>query len=74
MITAIYSRDQGRADEFASKHSALADYTSIEELLVDSRVDVAYVASLNNLHAAYVKLAAKANNMFWLKNPWRPRQ
>jgi len=31
-IIASYSRDRGRADEFASKHSALAAYTSVEEL------------------------------------------
>ena len=44
-IIAAYSRDQQRADEFAKTHGALAAYTSVEELLADSRVDVAIVAS-----------------------------
>ena len=68
-IIASYSRDRGRADEFASKHSALAAYTSVEELLADSRVDVAFVASPNNLHAAHVKLAAKAGKHVLVEKP-----
>ena len=72
-IIAIYSRDRsrdrGRADEFASKLSALAAYASIEELLADSRIDVAFVASPHNLHAAHVKLAAKAEKHVLVEKP-----
>ena len=39
-IIAAYSRDQHRAEEFASNHGALAAYISVEALLADSRVDV----------------------------------
>ena len=37
-IVACFSRDQSRADEFANIHGALAAYTSVDEMLADSRV------------------------------------
>ena len=68
-IIAAYSRDQQRADEFAKAHGALAAYTSVEELMADSRVDVVFVASPNNLHAAHVQLAAKAGKHILVEKP-----
>ena len=68
-IIAAYSRDQQRADEFAKAHGALAAYTSVEELLADSRVDVVFVASPNNLHASHVQLAAKAGKHILVEKP-----
>ncbi len=68
-IVAAYSRDQQRADEFASKHGALAAYTSVEELLADSRVDVVFIASPNHLHASYTQMAAKAGKHVLVEKP-----
>ncbi len=68
-IIAAYSRDQGRVDEFASNHGALAAYTSVEELLADSRVDVVFVATPNHLHASHVQLAAKAGKHILVEKP-----
>ena len=44
-IIAAYSRNQERAEKFASKHGALIAYTSVEALLGDSRVDAVFIAS-----------------------------
>ncbi|MBM12564.1 MAG: hypothetical protein CL759_10855 [Chloroflexi bacterium] len=68
-IIAAYSRDQQRADEFAKTHGALAAYTSVEELLADSRVDVVFVSSPNNLHASHVQSAAKAGKHILVEKP-----
>ena len=68
-IIAAYSRDQQRVDEFAKTHGALAAYTSVEELLADSRVDVVFIASPNNLHASHVQLAAKAGKHILVEKP-----
>ena len=68
-IVACFSRDQARADEFAKTHGALAAYTSVEELLADSRVDVVFVASPNHLHAEHTQLAAKAGKHVLTEKP-----
>ena len=68
-IIACYSRDQARADEFAKTHGALAAYTSVDELLSDSRVDVVFVASPNHLHAEHTMLAAKAGKHVLSEKP-----
>ena len=68
-IIACYSRDQARADEFAKTHGALAAYTSVEQLLADSRVDVVFVASPNHLHAEHAQLAAKAGKHVLTEKP-----
>ena len=68
-IIAAYSRDQQRAEDFASKHGAQAAYTSVEELLGDSRVDAVYIASPNHLHAPYIKLAAQAGKHVFVEKP-----
>lgn len=68
-IIAAYSRDQHRAEEFASNHGALAAYISVEALLGDSRVDVVFVASPNHLHASHAQLAAKAGKHILVEKP-----
>jgi len=68
-IIAAYSRDQQRADEFATKHGARAAYTSVEALLEDSRVDAVFIASPNHLHAPYTKLAAQAGKHVLVEKP-----
>ena len=68
-IIAAYSRDQQRADAFATKHGARAAYTSVEALLDDSRVDAVFIASPNHLHAPYTKLAAQAGKHVLVEKP-----
>ena len=68
-LIATYSRDQGRADEFARKHGAKAAYTSLEALLGDSRVDAVFIASPNHLHGPYTQMAARAGKHVLVEKP-----
>ena len=43
-LVGVYSRDQGRANEFARKHGARAAYSQLGDLLKDSRVDAVFVS------------------------------
>lgn len=50
-LTAIYSRTQERADEFAVKHNIPHTFTSLEEMAASPLIDAVYIASPNSLHA-----------------------
>lgn len=49
-LSAVYSRDKARAEEFAAKHGAKYSFTSIEAMARCPEVDAVYVASPNSLH------------------------
>lgn len=49
-LTAVYSRDKARAEEFAEKHGAKHSFTDIEAMAACPQVDAVYVASPNALH------------------------
>lgn len=68
-LVAVYSRDQGRADEFAERHGAQAAYSSLEDLLKDSRVDAVFVSSPNALHAGQTVAAAQAGKHVLSEKP-----
>ena len=69
MLVAVYSRDQGRGEAFAEKHGAKTAYTSVEDLLTDSRVDAVYITSPNHLHAPYATMAANAGKHALVEKP-----
>lgn len=68
-LVAVYSRDKGRATEFARKHGAQAAYTSLEALLDDSRVEAVFIASPHHLHAPYTEMAARAGKHVLVEKP-----
>ena len=68
-LIAAYSRDKGRAEEFASKHGIRAAYTSLKDLLGDSRVDAVFIASHHHLHASHVEMAAQAGKHVLVEKP-----
>lgn len=49
-LSAVYSRDKARAEEFAAKNGAELCFTDIESLAACPQVDAVYVASPNALH------------------------
>lgn len=49
-VTAVYSRTEDRAKEFALKHGIEKHYSDRESFLKDSSLDFIYVASPNSLH------------------------
>ncbi len=68
-LVAVYSRDQGRGEAFAEKHGAKTAYTSVEDVLSDSRIDAVYITSPNHLHAEYTKMAANAGKHVLVEKP-----
>lgn len=54
-LTAVYSREEARAKEYAQKHGARHAFTSVEELAACPEVDAVYVASPNALHYEHCK-------------------
>lgn len=49
-LTAVYSRDKSRAEEFAQKLGAKYSFTDIEAMAACPEVDAVYIASPNALH------------------------
>ena len=59
-LVAAVSRDQGRADEFATKFGAGYAYTDYEEMLANPEVEAVFVATPNAQHPEQVIAAARA--------------
>ncbi|MQG33720.1 MAG: Gfo/Idh/MocA family oxidoreductase [SAR202 cluster bacterium] len=68
-LVAVHSRDRGRSEAFAEKHGAKTCYTTVEEVLGDSRIDAVYITSPNHLHAQYTKMAAEAGKHVLVEKP-----
>jgi scyllo-inositol 2-dehydrogenase (NADP+) len=52
-LTAVYSRTDERAKEFATKHHAPYTFTTIEEMAQSDAVDAVYIASPTSFHASH---------------------
>ncbi|MBS2970824.1 Gfo/Idh/MocA family oxidoreductase [Metabacillus sp. KIGAM252] len=50
-LTAVYSRTEDRASQFAEKHGARHTYTNLEKFAASKEFDAVYIASPNSLHA-----------------------
>lgn len=50
-LTAVYSRTEERAKEFAAKHSIPNTYTDLNEMAQSKDIDAVYIASPNSYHA-----------------------
>ena len=50
-LTAVYSRTEEKAREFADKHGVQNIYTDLEEMAASSEIDAVYIASPNSHHS-----------------------
>ncbi|MEQ2528047.1 Gfo/Idh/MocA family oxidoreductase [Robertmurraya yapensis] len=50
-LTAVYSRTQEKASEFAAKYGVSLTFTSLEEMAKSDAIDAVYIASPNSHHA-----------------------
>ncbi|MCR6112461.1 Gfo/Idh/MocA family oxidoreductase [Bacillus sp. A301a_S52] len=50
-LTAVYSRTEERAKEFAQKHGAKHTFTQLEDMAASDEIDAVYIASPTALHA-----------------------
>ncbi len=67
-VTAVASRDRGRAEAFARAHG-VARACSYAELLADPELDAIYVALPNSLHAGWSTAAARAGKHVLCEKP-----
>ncbi|MCC7104606.1 MAG: Gfo/Idh/MocA family oxidoreductase, partial [Chloroflexi bacterium] len=68
-LVGVVSRDQGRAEAFATRHGAALATTSLAELLDRPDVQVVYVATPNDLHSEQVAAAAAAGKHVLCEKP-----
>jgi len=52
----VASRSEERAQEFANEYGVKVAYTSYEEMLLDSKIDLVYIATPHSEHYANMKL------------------
>lgn len=69
-LTAIYSRTQERADEFAKKHNVRHTFTSLEDMLSSNLIDAVYIASPNSLHASQSILCMQHGKHVFCEKPF----
>lgn len=68
-VVAVGSRNQEKADAFAEQHGLARAYGSYEELVADPDLDVIYVASVHNDHAASARLCLDAGKAVLVEKP-----
>ncbi|MCF0110550.1 MAG: Gfo/Idh/MocA family oxidoreductase [Erysipelotrichaceae bacterium] len=69
-VRAICSRSLKRAQKVAEKLQIPVAYGSYEELLNDSQIDVVYIATINDLHYEYAKMALLADKHVVVEKPF----
>lgn len=69
-LTAIYSRTQERADEFAKKHNIAHTFTSLEDMVSSDLIDAVYIASPNSLHASQSILCMQHGKHVFCEKPF----
>lgn len=58
-LTAVYSRTQARAVEYAKQHGAAYTFTSLEEMASSDIIDMVYIASPNVAHLQQAQVFLK---------------
>lgn len=58
-LTAVYSRTEERAKEYAKQHGAAYTFPSLEEMAKSDAIDMVYIASPNLLHMQQAKIFLK---------------
>lgn len=69
-LTAIYSRTQERAEEFAKKHNIPYTFTSLEAMVSSDLIDAVYIASPNSLHASQSILCMQHSKHVFCEKPF----
>jgi len=69
-LVAVASRSHERAKSFADKFAVLNSYTSYDELLKSSNIDVVYVATPNNLHHKHSLMCLHAGKHLLCEKPF----
>lgn len=71
VVSAVVSRDLSRATALAAAHAPSARaYSSLDEMLTDRAVDIVYVATPNDLHAAQSIQSLEAGKPVLVEKPF----
>ena len=68
-LVAFHSRSKGRACEFADKYGAQRAYDDLKDFLKDDAIDIVYVATEVDRHAALTIAAANAGKHVLVEKP-----
>ncbi|WP_436376714.1 Gfo/Idh/MocA family protein [Cytobacillus sp. BC1816] len=60
-LTAVYSRTEEKAKEFAGKYGVERTFTDLKEMAASGEIDAVYIASPNSLHAEQATLFMNNN-------------
>lgn len=71
-ISAVYSRTQSRADEYAAKHNIQKTFTDLHALASDPDIDAVYIASPNKCHAEQAIMMLNAKKHVLCEKPMAP--
>lgn len=69
VLHAVASRNKIKAEEFGEKFNAISVYGSYEEIVVDSKVDIIYVATTNNTHFPITMMCLEHNKHVLCEKP-----
>jgi xylose dehydrogenase (NAD/NADP) len=69
-LEAVASRDQGRAEEYATAWEIPTAYGSYEELLADPSIEAVYISLPNTLHAEWSVAAIEAGKHVLCEKPF----
>ena len=69
VLTAVASRSNEKADEFAQRHKAKKAFGSYDELFLDPDVDIVYIATPHHLHAELSIKAMEKNKHVLCEKP-----
>lgn len=68
-VSAVGSRDRGRAQEFAARHGIERAYGSYDELAADPGIDIVYIASPHSEHLEHALIAIGAGKHVLIEKP-----
>ncbi len=68
-LAAVSSRTADKAEAFASEYGFARAFGSVEELAADPDIDVVYVASVHNDHAASARVCLEAGKAVLVEKP-----
>ena len=71
-VTAVYSRKEETGTRLAEEFGIEKVYTSMEEMLRDSSIEMVYVASPNSIHYSQTKAALLAGKHVICEKPFAP--
>jgi predicted dehydrogenase len=69
-VHSVFSRTQASMQEFSKEFGGCRMFSSIDELLADSQVDIVYISSPNHLHYPQAKLALEAGKPVLCEKPF----